>query len=122
MSETSPANDGGHLDPARAVLVLCSYPSEGDAEALAHTLLEQNLAGSVNILPAGRSLFHWEGEVQCVLEHQLLIKTCAGAYSSVERVICEHHPYELPSIVCVPIAMGNTPYLQWIEATVRISA
>lgn len=105
-----------------AVLVFCSYPLDADAEGLARVLLERRLAGSVNILPAGRSLFNWDGEVRCASEHQLVIKTLACAYPAVETVIREHHPYELPSILCVPIATGYAPYLQWIDAMVRTSA
>jgi periplasmic divalent cation tolerance protein len=37
----------------------------------------------------------------------------------VRRTILEHHSYEVPEIVALPIVTGHEPYMQWIEDSVR---
>jgi len=44
------------------------------------------------------------------------IKASADRYPELEAAIREHHPYELPEIVAVPISDGYESYLDWIAA------
>jgi uncharacterized protein involved in tolerance to divalent cations len=45
-----------------------------------------------------------------------LIKSTAAAYPALEARIRELHPYELPEIVALPVALGLPDYLNWIAA------
>jgi periplasmic divalent cation tolerance protein len=85
------------------------------AEALASRLVGERLAACVNILPAGQSVYEWQGKVEKESEHVLLIKSRADRLEKIERTLLEHHPYELPELIAVPITEGLSPFLSWID-------
>ena len=47
---------------------------------------------------------------------QLLVKTRASRFAELEAWLAEHHPYEVPEILAIPIAGGARSYLDWLEA------
>ncbi len=77
-------------------------------------MLEEKLAACVNQVPGIRSLYHWQGRIEHDDEMLMLIKTTTDAYERAEALIREHHPYELPEVIAVPIETGSKAYLQWI--------
>lgn len=99
-------------DDAQLVLVTCPATH---AETLARTLVERRLAACVNILPGVTSVYRWQSAVQTAQETQLLIKTTAARYAALEEAVRELHPYELPEIIAVDIAMGLPAYLNWLR-------
>lgn len=46
----------------------------------------------------------------------MLIKAHQGRYPAIETMLREHHPYELPEIIAVPIERGLPEYLHWIDS------
>ena len=98
-----------------ARLVLCTCPDTETAERIASGLLEQRLAACVNILPAVRSLYRWEGKLEQAEEVQLFIKTTAPALSDLEQFIQQKHPYKVPEIIAIPVVAGLPAYLKWLE-------
>jgi periplasmic divalent cation tolerance protein len=98
------------------LLVLTTVPDSGHAEAIARRLVAERCAACVTIGAPVRSLYHWRGKIETADELPLTIKTTAGCYDMVERLVRELHPYELPEIIAVPITGGLAPYLDWIAA------
>ena len=98
------------------LLVLTSVPDAEHAETIAHRLIEERCAACVSIGAPVRSLYHWRGKTETANEVPLTIKTTAGSYEQVERLIRELHPYDLPEIIALPISAGLAPYLDWIAA------
>ncbi len=98
----------------QALLVLVNVPDAEMAERLARRVLEARLAACVNILPAVRSLYHWQGVLEEVNEVTLQIKTIPGHYVALEAAIKALHPYVVPEIIAVPIVDGLPAYLGWI--------
>ena len=98
------------------LLVLTTVPDSGQAEVIARRLVDERCAACVSIGAPVRSLYHWHGKTETADEVPLTIKTTAGSYPTVERLILELHPYELPEIIAVPITGGLAPYLDWIAA------
>ena len=86
-----------------------------DFEKVHITLVGERLAACVNIVPAIRSVYRWEGQVQDDIEALLVIKTRAACYERLEQTIAAAHPYELPEIIAVPVERGFAPYLAWIN-------
>lgn len=84
-------------------------------EEIAHHLLEQNLAACVQVLPRGKSFYHWQGKVRESDEYLCLIKTSANNFEAVHDLITEHHPYELPEIIAVPIERSSERYGNWLK-------
>ena len=83
------------------------------AQELATLLVEQRLAACVQMLPI-HSCYSWEGQVVNEEEILLLIKTRSDLYEEVEAFIKDHHSYEVPEIIQIPVQQGFVPYLNWI--------
>lgn len=99
------------------ILVLCTVPAAGDAaERIARGLVEARLAACVNAVGPVRSIYRWQGATHDDAELQLLIKSRRARYEELERWLREHHPYDEPEIVAVPIERGSPSYLAWIAA------
>jgi periplasmic divalent cation tolerance protein len=95
-------------------VVLTTCASDDDARALASTLLDQQLAACVQVLPI-HSYYTWEGAQQSEPERLLLIKTRRALYSRIEETLRAVHKYDTPEIVCLPMVAGSPAYLGWID-------
>jgi periplasmic divalent cation tolerance protein len=107
------------MSASTLLLVLTNCPDTAVADSLAGKLVEARLAACVNILAPARSVYRWQGAVERAEEIPLLIKTTADRYAALESAIREHHPYELPEIVAIPIDRGLPAYLQWVADEIR---
>ena len=102
--------------PANHLIIFCTCPEKDTAEKIARLLVEGNIAVCVNILPGITSLYKWEGKIESAQEHLLLIKTHKDHYPAIETALRNHHPYDLPEIIAVPIEHGLPEYLHWIDS------
>jgi periplasmic divalent cation tolerance protein len=93
-------------------LVTCG--SVDEAEKLATGLVENRLAGCVNIVKGVESVFWWKGKVDRAQEALLIIKTQQEYFGALEKFVKAHHSYDVPEIVFLPIVQGHEPYLKWI--------
>jgi periplasmic divalent cation tolerance protein len=88
---------------------------------IASTLVAEQLAACVNILPGVTSFYRWEGAVEQNEELLLIIKTSQSVWPMLVAQIQALHPYELPEIVAVPITTGEAEYIQWLENSIPSS-
>ncbi len=95
-------------------MVLTTAGTEEEAHRLAEGLVAGKLAACVQVLPV-TSTYIWQGQLHRDPEWLLLIKTTAARYSDVEAFLREHHSYQVPEIVQVPIRQGLAEYLAWVE-------
>lgn len=103
---------------SEALVILCTCPDDAIAGRLTRSLVEQRLAACVNILPAVRSIYSWQGEVHDDKEVLLVIKTLESRHAALEAWLLEHHPYDVPEIVAIPAEHVSADYLAWIESSV----
>jgi periplasmic divalent cation tolerance protein len=96
------------------LVVFCTCPTREVALAIANAVVEARLAACVNVVPGVTSVYRWQDQVQQDEEVLLVIKTPAGRYAELEAALRERHPYELPEVIAVPVAMGSPAYLQWL--------
>jgi len=96
-------------------LVLTTCPNEQIAKAIAENLVKEKLAACVNILPNVTSVYHWQGEIQCDNEVQLLIKTDSERFLLLNARINELHPYDVVEVIALNIQQGDKHYLNWIN-------
>lgn len=96
-------------------VVYCTVPNEFNANLIATTLVEENLAACVNIMNNVTSVYKWEGRVQTDNELLLIIKTQFSKFDLLKEKIISLHEYTLPEIIALPIEAGNPEYLKWIE-------
>jgi periplasmic divalent cation tolerance protein len=98
------------------ILVISTLPDHEQAQKLAQSLVHQQLAACVNILPSATSVYRWQGQVETASETIILIKTTMARYPDLETAIKAQHPYELPEIIAVPVSTGLAAYLDWVQA------
>ena len=94
-------------------LVLVTIDSEAKAQALAHTLVEARLAACVSLAPV-QSVYRWQGRIHQEQEWQLTIKTDLSRGEELAQFITQHHPYEVPEILVIPLGAGSAAYLTWL--------
>lgn len=98
----------------------CTCPDLASAERLAEALVGERLAACVQLLPGLRSIYRWQGAVECADEVLLLIKTTHERLDAVADRIRTLHPYELPELLAVEAAGGMPAYLDWVAAETRV--
>ena len=96
------------------VIVLTTYPDDGDAATLAHTLVAERLAACVNVLAPMQSIYRWNGKVEEATERQLIIKTTAANVEGLKQRISTLHPYHVPELLVIAIAGGSDSYWAWV--------
>jgi periplasmic divalent cation tolerance protein len=97
------------------VIVLTTWPGEGDAADFARSLVNERLAACVNVLAPMQSVYTWEGHLEEETERQVVIKTTAARLIRLWERVRELHPYEVPEFLVLPIIDGNDVYLRWIQ-------
>ncbi len=99
-------------------VVLTTCASREDAGRLARILLEKRLAACVQVMPVS-SFFDWKDEICEKNEFLLFIKSRKNLYGELEAVLSEHHPYEVPEIVRLPVQAGFPAYLGWMDSVLQ---
>ncbi|MBC7228320.1 MAG: divalent-cation tolerance protein CutA [Thermoflexales bacterium] len=102
-------------------IVLTTAGTEEEARQLAGGLVAGRLAACVQVMPV-TSTYIWQGELHRDPEWLLLVKTTTARYGDVEAFIQEHHSYQVPEIVQVPIRQGLEAYLAWVGESTGISS
>ncbi|KAK2918615.1 protein CutA homolog isoform X1 [Channa argus] len=99
-----------------AAFVTC--PNDTVARDLAKGIVEKKLAACVNILPAIKSVYEWQGKIEEDSEVLLMIKTRSSKVPALAEYVRSNHPYEVAEVISLPIDQGNPPYLKWIGEVV----
>lgn len=103
---------------SEALVILCTCPDDAIAGRLARSLVEQRLAACVNIVPAIRSIYSWQGALCDDKEVLLVIKTLQSRFPELEAWLREHHPYDVPEVVALRAEQVSADYLAWIASSV----
>ena len=101
------------------VVVLVTADSEVKAEAIAKSLVENQLAACVSLSPI-RSIYTWQGEIHSAAEWQLVIKTDLAKFEDLKTKVRAMHSYEVPEIIAIPIVAGSEAYLDWIGQSIGL--
>lgn len=96
------------------VVVFVTASSEDEAAKMAKVLVEETLAGCVNIVRGVRSIYSWQGKIEDESEALLVIKTRQELYGALEEKVREMHSYEVPEVIAFPIVEGSKGYLDWL--------
>lgn len=94
--------------------------SEETALTIASALVDMGSAACVNILPAVKSYYYYQGGTHLDEEVMLMIKTTRDKFEEVAQTITELHTYEVPEILMCPVEAASAPFQEWIrQAIVR---
>jgi periplasmic divalent cation tolerance protein len=102
-------------NPSDFRLVITTVGDDRLAVELAREAVELRLAACVHLLPAGRSVYRWQDQVEEAQENTLLIKTTAARYTALQDWLRTRHPYDTPEIIALPLVAGLPDYLDWIR-------
>ena len=50
-----------------------------------------------------------------------MLKTARTKLGALEKLILAEHPYATPEFVVLPLAAGSARYLDWLQASVKVS-
>lgn len=115
-SEADPraASTGPAQHAVQGLQVITTVGSEADAQRIAEALIRQRLAACVQVDPAVRSYYRWEGRLTADTEWRLVIKTTRSRWDALRQAVGQLHPYELPEMIAMDIVLGSEQYLAWM--------
>ena len=96
-------------------VIFITAVSKEEAEKLSQGIVENKLAFCVNIVFGIQSTYHWEGKLHTDNEILLIIKTRQQKYNALENWVKQHHSYDVPEIISMPILKGLPQYLKGID-------
>lgn len=96
-------------------VVFTTAPDEEEAARIARTIVEERLAGCVNIVKGIRSIYRWEGKVEDEHEVLMIVKTKRDLFNALEKRVKELHSYSVPEIISLPLVEGSEEYLSWLN-------
>lgn len=102
------------------IVVLMTAPDEAVAARIAHAVVEESLAACVNIVPAIRSVYRWQGKVEDEREVLMIAKSRRALLEPLCERVKALHPYSVPEVIALPIAAGSADYLAWITGSTRL--
>jgi len=104
---------------SESIVVITTTETQKDGEWLAHLLVERQLAACVQVLPQMTSVYRWQDHIERASETLLLIKTTRDLYPELEAAIKQHHHYQTPEIIALPVTAGSADYLTWLAGAVK---
>jgi len=102
----------------RAIAVVTTVGTEEQAYLIAREIVARRQAACVNIIPAIRSIYRWQGKICKDGELLLIVKTLQDEFEGVASTIRELHSYELPEILSFGVSQGDQGFLDWIASPV----
>jgi periplasmic divalent cation tolerance protein len=102
----------------RAIVVVTTVGTEEQAYLIARELVARRQAACVNIVPAIRSIYRWQGKICKDGELLLIVKTLQQEFEGVAATIRELHSYELPEVLSFEVSQGDQDFLDWIASSV----
>ena len=97
------------------IQVLTTTATKEEAQKIADALIENRLAGCVQVAGPVVSTFWWKGKIERAEEWLCVIKSKRNLYHALEGSIKAQHTYETPEIIAIPIVAGSQEYLQWLD-------
>ncbi len=97
------------------IVAIITASNENEAVIIAKALLENKLAGCVNIIKNIRSIYSWQGKIEDEPEVLMIAKTQKHLFDSLMKKVKELHSYTVPEIIALPIVEGSEDYLKWLR-------
>ena len=97
------------------IVVFITASNEDEAAKISRALVEEHLAGCVNIIKGIRSIYHWQGKIEDEPEVLMMAKTQRHLFPALSKKVKELHPYTVPEILALPIVEGSAEYLDWLR-------
>ena len=101
----------------KCCVVSTAFANETDANKIINYVLENKIVACAQVININ-SHYTWKGKICHEPEVLVLFKTTWNLYDTLESIIKEMHPYEIPEITATNIEKGLPSYLDWmVEVT-----
>ncbi len=97
-------------------IVYITFPDLKSGEETGATLVKERLAACVNIYPAIKSLYQWQGAFHSESETVIVAKTTAKLVEKLMQRAKELHSYDCPAILSLTIDEAFKPYEAWLNS------
>ncbi|MDI1471753.1 divalent-cation tolerance protein CutA [Thermodesulfovibrio sp. 1176] len=97
------------------MVVFITAPKEEEAVNIAKTLVEEKLAGCINIIRNVRSIYFWQGKIEDDSEVLMIVKTKEELFDRLKERVKSLHSYTVPEIIGIKIKKGSEDYLKWLS-------
>ncbi len=97
------------------IVLFITAPDEETAARIARRLVEEKLAGCVNLIKNIRSIYSWQGGIEDEPEVLIIVKTKKELFNKIKELVKSIHPYSVPEIIAMPIIAGSEDYLKWLD-------
>ncbi|NWF51873.1 MAG: divalent-cation tolerance protein CutA [Nitrospirae bacterium] len=97
------------------IVVLITASNEDEAVRIAKSLVENRIAGCINIIRDIRSIYSWRGNIEDEKEVLMVAKTKKGLFDTLIEEVKKLHSYTVPEIIALPIIEGSEDYLKWLK-------
>jgi len=101
------------------MVVFITASSEDEAVKISKTLVEEKLAGCVNIVKNIRSIYFWQGKIEDNSEVLMIVKTRVELFDKLEERVKSLHSYTVPEIIGIKIKKGSESYLSWLNEVTK---
>jgi periplasmic divalent cation tolerance protein len=95
--------------------VIITAPDPDWLTEFSRRLIADRLCSSGHNITEVRSLYRWRGEIHDRPEARVTLRTRRSLVKRIVERARDEHPYEVPSVVAVPIIDGNPDYIRWIH-------
>lgn len=101
------------------IVVLVTAKDRAEAEKISQALLEKKLIACANIVSPVMSCFLWQGKIDQAEEYLLVMKSRMDLFAELLQQVKLLHSYEVPEVLALPIALGSTDYLAWMQSVLK---
>jgi periplasmic divalent cation tolerance protein len=98
-----------------SIVVYITTSGEEEAAKIAQVLVEERLAGCVNIVRDVRSIYKWQEKIEDDKEFLMIVKTRKELFNLLKKRVKEIHSYTVPEIIAIPIIDGSEDYMNWLK-------
>jgi periplasmic divalent cation tolerance protein len=101
------------------MVVFITAPTEEEGVKIAKTLVEEKLAGCINIIKNVRSIYFWQGKIEDHPEVLMVVKTRTTLFEELEKRVKSLHSYTVPEIIGIKIEKGSESYIKWLDEVTK---
>lgn len=99
-----------------AIFILA--PNLETARKLSRGLVDEYLAGCINIIPKVHSLYNWDRKLHEEEEYFMMVKTRTSKVPEIADYVQKYHPYSTPEVISLRIDNGNPLFMKWLGESV----
>ena len=97
------------------IVILVTAKNMREGNKIANQLVEDRLIACTNVVKDVKSVFTWQGKTEKASEVLLIMKSRKKNLPKIIKRVKALHSYTVPEIIALPIAGGNTDYLNWVK-------